>query len=153
MSSTRVKKKLRISVSRHAGLFEELLEIRPILRGSFNQVHTRCGKGNCWCARSLEGHPHAQLSWSQNGKMTTRNVPAQHIDRIVELTDDYRRYRSLRRKLIDLQGEIHDLLDQYEKSLIAQSQRTFPFLPFPPEMSPSHGRGQRKESKQKKSKA
>ena len=130
MSSANFKKRLLTLVSRRSQLLDQLLEIRPILRGSFGRIHTRCGKPNCWCAQSDKGHPHARLTWSESGKMMTRKVPAEHTDEIVGLTQSYRKFRSLRRKFLALEEKILLQLDQYEKSLVTQARRPFAFLPL-----------------------
>jgi hypothetical protein len=149
MSSANFKKRLLTLVSRRGQLLDELLEIRPILRGSFGRIHTRCGKPTCWCAQSDKGHPHARLTWSESGKMMTRKVPAQQIDEIVGLTQSYRKFRSLRRKFFGLEGKIQALLDQYEKSLVAQARRPFAFLPLSAQSVTAKSRAQQKAPKVK----
>jgi len=128
MSTTYLKKRLLRLNRRHGELLEQILQLRPILRGSFTRVHTRCGKANCWCAESPKGHQHERITWSENGILTTRKVPAEQTGRVVALTDNYRQFRTLRRKLVALNGEIRNVLDQYEKALINQARKPLGFL-------------------------
>ena len=60
--------------------------------------------------------------------MVTRKVPADAADPILELTHQYRRFRSDRRTLLALQVKLQSLLDRYEEGLTSQARRSFPFL-------------------------
>lgn len=136
MSSRSLKQQLLTLRQRGHDLLDQLLQVQPLLRGSFAQVHTRCGKANCWCARKTKGHPHLRLIWSENGQLTTRKVPPQAADRVQQLTDNYRQFRLLRRKLVELQAQMRDLLDQYERSSITQAQGPLNTLGVTLKMSP-----------------
>ena len=144
MSSLSQKK--RILTLGHQGheLLETLLKIQPLLRGSLAQVHTRCGKPNCWCAQSAQGHPHLRLTWSQSGQMTTRKVPAQLANTLREMTDNYRHFRSLRRKLLALNTQLQDLLDGHEQDMIMRAQRPLISSGFNSKMSPRSDRRRQK---------
>jgi len=125
MSSPQIKKKLKRLLSRQEQLLERLLASPPMVRGTFSQVQTRCGKPNCWCARSHKGHSHARIIWSKEGKLRTRKVPPDQIDLIRELTSNYRRFRSLRRQIAALQMKIRTLLDELEAEQMEKSRKSF----------------------------
>ena len=144
MSSAKLKQNILVLQQRGRDLLDQLLQIQPLLRGSFTQVYTRCGKPNCWCAHSPKGHPHVRLTWSENGQLTTRKVPAQAAERVRELTGNYRQFRSLHRKLISLQPKMQKLLEQYEASLIAQARRPLRSLGFTSTMSARSYRSRQK---------
>ena len=144
MSSADLKQRILGLQQRGRDLLDQLLQIQPLLRGSFTQVYTRCGKANCWCAQSSKGHPHLRLTWSENGQLTTRKVPVQAADQVRDLTGNYRQFRSLRRKLLALQAKMQELLDRYEKSLITQSQSPLRSLGFTAKMSPRTDRRRQK---------
>ncbi len=135
MSSADLKQRILGLRQQGRDLLDQLFQIQPLLRGSFSQVYTRCGKANCWCAHSAKGHPHLRLTWSENGVLTTRKVPAPAADQVRQLTGNYRQFRSLRRKLLGLQARMQDLLDQYEQSLITRAQRPLSSLGFTAKMS------------------
>ena len=153
MSSANLKQRIIVLQQRGRDLLDQLLQIQPLLRGSFTQVYTRCGKLNCWCAQSSKGHPHVRQTWSENGQLTTRKVPAQAAERIRELTGNYRKFRSLRRKVLGLQGRLQKLLDTYEQSLIAQAQRPLRSLGFTSKMSPRTYQRRQKSHRPKKRRA
>ena len=131
MSSIDLGNKLRVFLRDHDRLLKELLRPGHILRGSFHQVHTRCGKANCWCAKARRGHAHTRLTRSQEGAFITRKVPAAEAERVVHLTDHYRQFRKQRGQLSTLQMKIQDSLDRYEKALIQKARRALSFLAFP----------------------
>jgi hypothetical protein len=136
MSSPQLQQRIVTLRQRDRDLLDQLLHLQPLLRGSFTQVFTRCGKANCWCAQSAKGHPHLRLTGSENGRLTTRKVPAQAVEQVRLWTANYRQFRSLRRKLLALQAQLQDLLDHYEQSLIAQAQRPLRAVGFNSKMSP-----------------
>lgn len=144
MSSPHFPKQIRRLSQRASHHLEQLLQIQSLLRGSFHQVYTRCGKSNCWCAQSAQGHPHARLSWSEKGQMTTRKVPAQAIERVLELTENYRQFGLWRRERLALQDQIETLLDQYEQRLITRAKKPLRAVGFEAEMSPRRRPGRQK---------
>ena len=109
-------------------LLKELLRQPRILRGSFHEVHTRCGKPNCWCAAAAQGHAHARLTWSEAGTFITRKVPASEREQVLQLTDNYRQFREQRRQVVALDIAIQNCLDQYETTLINEIRQPLSFL-------------------------
>jgi hypothetical protein len=128
MSSASLRRKLLTLVPHRRRLIKQLLQDQRILQGSFNRVYTRCGRANCWCAQERKGHAHTRLTWSEDGTRTTRSVPAEQIERVIELTQNYRQFRSLRRKLKAHEARVKDLLDQYETALVAEARKPLAFL-------------------------
>ena len=128
MSTAPTRKKLLRLIARQSQLLEQLLHGPPMLRGSFSRVFTRCGKPTCWCAGSPKGHSHTRITWSENGRMITRKVPAEHVERVVELTGTYRKFRSQRRQILSLEAQMHDSLNRYEAALIGQTRKPLSFL-------------------------
>lgn len=128
MSTARPHKKILRIRDRQAAVLEELLASPPLLRGSLVRVTTRCGKPTCWCAGGTTGHAHTRLGWSQDGRMTTRKVPAEEVERILTLTERYRRFRQLRRELVRLQRQLHDAIGAFETALIEQTRKPLDYL-------------------------
>ncbi len=128
MSRPQIRKKIKSLPKRQEQLLEQLLKTPPMLRGTFSRVQTRCGKPNCWCAHSSQGHTHTRITWSKNGKLRTRKVPPDQIDQINQLTHNYRQFRSKRRKIVALQTEMKSLLDDLEKKHVEESRK---FLKLP----------------------
>src|ERR1051326_4964273 len=115
MSSSSSKKKLWTMAADYGRLVRRILRHEQMLRGSFHQVYTRCGKSNCWCAKAKKGHPHARLTWSEKGAMMTRKVGASEQKAVIQLTATYKRFCEQRRQLSALDQQVQDRLDDYEK--------------------------------------
>ena len=135
MSSDSLTQKLLTLLSDHSRLLRQLLRLRSIMRGSFHQVSTRCGKSNCWCATAARGHVHARVTWSEEGRFITRKVPAREIKLVLKLTKNYRGFRRQRRQLVAVESRIQDRLDQYEKALIREVRKPLSFLALAPQLS------------------
>jgi hypothetical protein len=123
MSSRVFKRKLLALLSRHGRLLRQILRHERILRGSFHQVYTRCGKSNCWCAKAKKGHPHARLTWSEEGTMMTRKVGASEQKVVTKLTKAYKGFCEQRQQLTALELQIQERLDGYEKALINETRK------------------------------
>jgi hypothetical protein len=133
MSTGILKKQLGEQRRELNALLEQLLALPAGLRGTFSRVYTRCGKAACWCARQPRGHPHTRLTWSENGQLRTRKVPAEQAQEIIRLTQHYRRSRALRRQLRMAITELLRGLERYEQSRTDRTRSALKFLPPPPQ--------------------
>ena len=115
--------------SDYSRLLRQILRREQMLRGSFHQVYTRCGKTNCWCAKAKKGHPHTRLTWTEEGVMMTRKVGTAERKAVLKLTEAYKRFGEQRRELIALHQQIQDRLDDYEKAIVRQSRKPLGLLP------------------------
>src|ERR1051326_2545490 len=118
MSSIVFRNKVRTLASDYGRLVRQILRHEQMLRGSFHQVYTRCGKENCWCAKAKKGHPHTRLTWTEEGLMVTRKVGASEQETVIKLTEAYKRFGDQRRELTALHQRIQDRLDDYEKAVV-----------------------------------
>jgi hypothetical protein len=132
MSSLNSKRKLLTLLSHHSRLLRQILRHRALLRGSFHQVYTRCGKANCWCAKADKGHAHARLTWSEEGTMMTRKVGTAERSAVTQLTARYKQFWGQRRQLTELESQIQNQLDLHEAALIKQGQGALGFLTSKP---------------------
>lgn len=135
MSSPFFKRKLLALLADHGQLLRQILRHQHLLRGSFHQVYTRCGKSNCWCAKAGQGHAHTRLTWSEEGTMVTRKVAAKKRKTVLKFTDNYRQFSEQRRQLRALESQLQDRLDQYEKALINQTRKPLGFRVRPSPLS------------------
>lgn len=128
MSSTKWKKELAALRVRERRLIERIVSRPLLLRGTLSRVHTRCGKPTCWCAQAKKGHPHTRLTWSEEGRLTTRKVPADHLNAVAQWTANHRAYRSLCKQLSAVHAQIIDLLNRRERALIEHTRKPLAFL-------------------------
>ena len=154
MTTKKYRKNIRKLRKRQEEVLGELLELRPILKGTVNKIYTRCGKPNCWCANGSGGHAHIRISWNQNSKTVTRKIPAEELSRVRNLTENYRHFRSLRRQLSELNKQIKNELNCYQTALVEDSRSGLPFLGFNTknaDQSPKRLQKTQKSDKQDKS--
>ena len=151
MSSLRLQKTLRRLKGRHDQLLEELMNAPPMLRGSFSRVTTRCGKPTCWCARSAKGHRHTRLTWSEQAKLTTRKVPEDHVDHVLELTGNHRRFRTCRRELAQVHKQLLETIAKLESALNEQTRKPLSYLSLIPKIAAKPRSTARKTSQKRKS--
>jgi hypothetical protein len=135
MSSSFSRKKLSTLAADYGRLLRQILRQEQMLRGSFHQVYTRCGKDNCWCAKAKKGHPHTRLTWTEEGLMMTRKVRASERKVVLKLTDAYKQFCEQREELTALHQQIQERLDAYEKSVINRTRKSLGLLPQKPRLS------------------
>jgi hypothetical protein len=125
MSNTIIKK-IQILEKKRLKTISNILVERKMVRGSFCEIHIKCGK-NCRCNNG-QGHTHKRMSLRENGKSFSRAVPREEYEWIQEMTDNYREYRALRRQLAKTDEEISSLLDQYESAIVERYKKGKAYL-------------------------
>ena len=105
-------------------LLKQILALRELLKGSLYELKTRCGKPSCPCA-SPQGTPHSttELSWSEAGRTRLRAVGPKDRARWRRLTEDYRRFRHARARLVKNHGQVQLAVDRLEKALLRPSPK------------------------------
>jgi len=100
-------------------LLRQILALRELLKGSLYELRTRCGKPSCHCA-SPQGPPHSTtvLSWSEAGRTRLRAVGPEDRARWRRLTEDYRRFRHARARLVKIHAQVLLAVDRLEKALL-----------------------------------
>lgn len=116
--ASRLRLNLRALLDHCRLTLEDLLPLRELLKGSVYELKTRCGKPTCHCA-SPDGplHSTSVLSWSQAGKTRLRSIPDREATRLRRLTENYRRFRQNRAKLVKLHRRMLLTIDRLEKAL------------------------------------
>ena len=102
-------------------LITKLLDMKMI-RGSYSVVSTKCGKPNCWCVEG-DGHQHARITWTENGKGNTRAVPNEDDQWLTEMTEAYRKFRRLRQNLAALELDMKNCLNTLEQEIINKTRK------------------------------
>jgi hypothetical protein len=105
-------------------LLRQILALRELLKGSLYELKTRCGKPSCHCA-SPQGPPHSTsvLSWSEAGRTRLGAVSPEDRARWRRLTDDYRRFRHARARLVKIHAQVLRAVDRLEKALLRPSPK------------------------------
>jgi len=107
-----------------AGLLEDCFGRGPLLPGSLYTLRRKCGKPNCRCAR---GPLHESTVLSYRGGARPQNIspPPEQIDTLRARTDDYRRVRQARAKLVRWQRQLLEIVDALEAARVQVGQAEF----------------------------
>ena len=105
-------------------LLQDFKARRPLLPGSLYTLKRRCGKPNCHC---VDGQLHASTVLSYRGEQKPRTIspPADQIDTLENMTDDYRDFRKARTQLVRLQRKMLEHVDQIQTLRVQQGERDF----------------------------
>jgi hypothetical protein len=93
-------------------LYKQIGEIGDFRRGTISVNYRKCGKKNCACAKP--GHPgHGpQYLWNTTikGRSYGKNLKlGPEVRKYMEETDNYRRFLSLGKELVELNENVCDL--------------------------------------------
>jgi len=106
-----MKVKIRNLERRVQRIKEELLALGDLRPGSLSKQYNVCGTPGCRCkADPPKKHgPYYQISWTRNGKSTTRFVRRPYLPEVRREIKTYRRLQSLVNQWIDLSTQICEL--------------------------------------------
>ncbi len=105
-------------------LLEDCFGREPLLPGSLYTLRRKCGKPNCRCARG-ELHESTALSYRGQGRPQNISPPSDQIDSLRTMTDDYRRVRQARAKLVRWQRQLLTLVDALQAARVQLGEAEF----------------------------
>lgn len=105
-------------------LLEDCFAREPLLPGSLYVLRRKCGKPNCRCTRG-ELHESTVLSYRGQGRPQNITPAPEQLDRLRAMTDDYRRVRQARAKLVRWQRQLLDLVDALEAARVQGGETEF----------------------------
>lgn len=119
---------LRNQLSKAQLQLSALLEVcfgrEPLLPGSLYTLRRKCGKPNCRCTRG-ELHESTVLSYRGAGRPRNISPPAEQLESLRRMTDDYRRVRKARAKVVRWQRELLALVDALEAARVVLGEAEF----------------------------
>jgi len=104
-------------------LLSELQLIGHMIRGTYVETHRKCGKPTCLCAKESKGHPSYQISWTKDAKSRSKAIPREDIFWIKEMTENYRKWRTIRSNIRKLEEELRSLIDKLEYDIIKKTEK------------------------------
>lgn len=107
-------------------LIKTITSIKEMHPGAYKEVYRKCGKPNCWCHEKNRGHPLKRITWTEGGKSFSKAVRDKNILWIKHVTDNYRTYRTMRKKLYDVDAEIHLNIDKLSRTIVEKTRGTNP---------------------------
>ena len=105
-------------------LLEDCFGREPLLPGSLYVLRRKCGKPNCRCTRG-ELHESTVLSYRGQGRPKNITPAPEQLDRLRAMTDDYRRVRQARAKLVRWQRQLLELIDALEAARVQGGEAEF----------------------------
>ncbi len=124
MSSKKINK-----IKQHLVSSLENIEAIPyMLKGSYGVTHNRCGKPNCWCAEpEAGGHPSHRVTWNDDGTFYSRNIPTNDREWVKQAVENYKQFRSERRRIRLLCQKLQTEVDSIGMKMIkkTRSKKTY----------------------------
>ena len=92
---------------RRDGVLGEFAGIGDLRAGSLVEMHRKCGKPTCHCAREGDpGHPGWALVRQVGGKTVTRGVPRAALEETRTQLAEHKRFKALSRRLVEASEEL-----------------------------------------------
>ena len=117
-SDSRQASRLRQSLCRLRVEIIQVLEVflsrDALVRGSIYELRRKCGKPNCACASGGTLHSCTAITWSDGGRKRLRSLSPEEEAKLTPQTENYRRFRRARARLLELQAEVLVVIDQIE---------------------------------------
>lgn len=91
--------------SQRAKLYQELLEVGDLRRGSLAENYRRCGRQNCVCSQEDHpGHgPQYLLMTKVGGRSRARNLRAgAEVERVKEQLGNHQRFRQIIQQIVEV---------------------------------------------------
>ena len=121
-----------------SSLLAEVIESKPMIKGTVCDLRRKCGNKNCKCAY---GEPHSTkvLSSSHNGKtrlLCLTRYPILELSKIERQVKSYRQFRRNRAELVHSFNMLLAGINKLEKNLLIEA---------PPKKGEFNGKRKRKE--------
>ena len=107
----------------------------PLWRGIVHEIRRSCGRPNCRCARG-ELHVSTQLADRSGPKLRNLSLEGDHLRLFTEMTEDYRRVRRARARLVQISREMLRMMDQLEEVRREQAMKRHGAKLPPPRLPP-----------------
>ena len=119
---SQLRSKLQRTEEEIRQLLQQFQGRSPLLPASLYTMKRRCGKEGCRCARG-QLHATTVLSYRGGEKPQTITPDADRIETFQAITDEYRRVRQARARLVRLQKELLCIVDQMQELRVQQGER------------------------------
>jgi hypothetical protein len=96
------------------GALDVFMRRGPLVRGSVYELRRKCGKTTCACASGKKLHACMAITWTDAGRKRLRSLPPKEEMELTRLTEDYRRFRRARARLVELHAKLLGVVDQLE---------------------------------------
>jgi hypothetical protein len=87
-------------------VLEEIHSLDNAVRGSIYELKTKCGKPNCYCARTQRRHRTLMLSFRYKGKTKLVPIKKEQIPQIKARINDYKQLKEAIDELVRINAEL-----------------------------------------------
>lgn len=116
MDLSHCRQKLGVLLREETVLARQIMAREPLLKGTISKVKVKCGKKNCKCVREGKLHIVWRITRSNKGKTQTKSLcQSELMEKYKGLTDNYRRFRRARARLVKIQREALSLINRIER--------------------------------------
>lgn len=112
--ASRLRQSLRQLCAEADRLLDVFLGRAPLVRGSVYELRRKCGKPSCACASGKTLHSCMAITWSDGGHKRLRSISPKEEIELKQLTENYRRFRATRARLVELHARLLETIDQLE---------------------------------------
>lgn len=111
---SRLRQRLKILAEEIPALAQIALDRSPLWRGLVHDAGRKCGKPNCHC---VDGTLHVSTVLADRSGEKQRNfsLAGRDLPLFTRLTEDYRKVRKARARLVKITAEMLRLFDQLEE--------------------------------------
>ena len=87
-------------------VLEKIHSLDNAIRGSIYELKGKCGKPNCYCAKTQRRHKSLMLSFSYKGKTKLIPIKKEQIPEIKARINDYKELRAAINELTRINAEL-----------------------------------------------
>ncbi len=87
-------------------VLEQIHSLDNAIRGSIYELTGKCGKPNCYCAKTQRRHKSLMLSFSYKGKTKLIPIKKEQIAGIKARINDYRQLKAAINELVRINAEL-----------------------------------------------
>jgi len=107
-----------------AMLLEDCFGRGSLLPASLYTLRRKCGKSSCRCTRG-QLHESTVLSYRGQGRPRNISPSPEQVDTLRQMTEDYRRVRQARAKVVRWQRQLLKLMDALEEARVQMGEAEF----------------------------
>ena len=123
MDAAKYRKKLKALLSEETKLAHVFLDHKPLSKGGIFKGRTKCGNKNCKCEREGELHEVWRYYRCEDGRGNNRTIKKGELIRLEKGTDNYKRFRKARARLVKIHHESLRIIDILEKAKTQKEER------------------------------
>ena len=120
MKIKELEKTIKSIEKKRADCIIKLMNIKAMVRGSFHETFTKCGRKGCDCETG-SGHPCQRITWREKSKASTKGVPDDQKKWAKEMTENYKKFRKYRHEVKKLEVIINQILNEFEAQTVEDS--------------------------------